>query len=270
MITFARSLRSEFAKVFTTKLWWILAIILAAYVGVAAGGIGFAVAFAPMDTSGGSALPTDVLPPLVYSMATAAGFAFPVILGAMSVTSEVRNRTLSTTFSATPRRGTVLAAKSIVGFAMGAVLGIVGFATTVGLGALALGLGGIDTALGETDTWALLARGVLAMSVWGLLGVGLGVLVPSQVGSIVSVLAFTQFIEPLVRVAGGFIEPLGVAVKFLPGAAGDALVGASFFAIFSGTTAAPLEWWQGGLVLTGYAVLFLVVGRVTFWRRDVT
>lgn len=270
MITFARSLRSEFAKVATTRMWWILAIILVAYVGVAAGGIGFALALAPDSTNGGAQVPLAGLPLLVYSMATAAGFAFPVILGAMSVTSEVRHRTLTTTFSATPRRGTVLTAKAVVGFLMGAVLGIIGFATTVGLGALALSSGGIDTELGDPDTWALLARGVLAMGIWGLLGVGLGVLVPSQVGSIVSVLAFTQFLEPIIRVAGGFVEPLGEIVRFLPGAAGDALVGASFFSMLGGATGSALEWWQGGLVLAGYAVLFLAVGRFTFWRRDVT
>lgn len=263
-----RSLRSEFLKVTTTRLWWILAIILVAYVGVAAGGIGLALTLPA--TGGTSSLPvTSGLPALVYSMATAAGFAFPVILGAMSVTSEVRHRTLTTTFSATPRRGVVLAAKAIVGVVMGAVLGVFGFAVTVALGALALTAGGIDTELGDSAIWALIARGVLAMGLWGLVGVGLGVLVPSQVGSIVSVLAFTQFVEPILRVAGGFVEPLGEIVRFLPGAAGDALVGASFFSVMGGG-GDGLEWWQGGLVLTGYAVLFLVIGRIAFWSRDVT
>ena len=57
--------------------------------------------------------------------------------------------------------------------------------------------------------------------------------------------------------------------RFLPGAASDALVGASFYSTLAGGSDA-LEWWQGGLVLAGYAVVFLVVGASTFWRRDVT
>jgi ABC-type transport system involved in multi-copper enzyme maturation permease subunit len=110
---------------------------------------------------------------------------------------------------------------------------------------------------------------VLAMALWAVVGVGVGVLVPSQVGSIVGILAFTQFVEPIVRTAAAFVEPLAEVAKFLPGAASDALVGASFYSAFSGD-ANSLEWWQGGLVLVGYAVLSLGIGAATFWRRDVT
>jgi hypothetical protein len=60
--------------------------------------------------------------------------------------------------------------------------------------------------------------------------------------------------------------------RFLPGAAGDALVGASFFTVFAGSGggAGPLEWWQGGLVLVAYAAVFGTVGALTTWRRDLT
>jgi ABC-2 type transport system permease protein len=268
--TYLRSLASEFAKVFQTRLWWLLAIILVAYVATAAGGIALAFAFAPDAVGAPGGLPGgDAVAPLVYSMATASGFVFPVILGALSVTSEVRHRTLTTTFTAIPRRGVVLAAKATVGLVMGAMLGVLAFLTTVGLGALALGLGGIDSQLDDSDVWAMVARGILAMALWGFVGVGLGVMVPSQIGSIVSIIAFTQFIEPLVRLAGSLIEQLGDVVKFLPGAAGDALVGASFYTLMGGG-GPSLEWWQGALLLAGYGLLFLLIGRATFWRRDVT
>ncbi len=271
MTTYIRALASEFAKVFQTRLWWLLAIILIAYVGTAAGGIALAFAFNPdaVSTPGAAVPAGDALAPLVYSMASATGFVFPVILGAISVTSEVRHRTLTTTFTAIPRRGVVLAGKAMVALIMGAMLGVLGFLTSVGLGALALNLGDIDTQLAESDIWAMVGRGILAMALWGFVGVGLGVMVPSQIGSIVAILAFTQFIEPLVRLASGLIEPLGEVVKFLPGAAGDAIVGASFYTLLGGA-GIELEWWQGALLLAGYGLLFLLIGRVTFWRRDVT
>jgi hypothetical protein len=41
-------------------------------------------------------------------------------------------------------------------------------------------------------------------------------------------------------------------------------------AVDTGGTTTVLEWWQGGLVLGGYAVLFLGIGALTTWRRDVT
>ena len=55
--------------------------------------------------------------------------------------------------------------------------------------------------LGESDTWALVGRGVLAMALWATIGVGLGSLVPNQVAAIVIVIAFTQFVEPILRLA---------------------------------------------------------------------
>jgi ABC-2 type transport system permease protein len=110
------------------------------------------------------------------------------------------------------------------------------------------------------------------MAIWGLVGVGVGVMIPSQIGSIVAILAFTQFVEPLLRTAAAFVDGLDEVGRFLPGAAGDALVGASFFTVFAGVGggAAPLDWWQGGLVLAAFALLFGVIGSLTTWRRDVS
>lgn len=267
MTSLARALSAEFVKAFSTRMWWLLLLILVGYVGIAAGGIALALTLAPEQS--GMTLGPEGLAPIVYSMATASGFVFPVIFGAMSVTSEVRHRTLSTTFLGTPHRGIVLVAKVVVAAVLGALYGVAGTAATTGLGALVLGLDGQATGLDLSDTWAMLARMVLAMTIWGVVGVGIGVLIPSQVGSIVAILAFTQFVEPLVRTAAAFVEPLGGVARFLPGAASDALVGASFYSAL-GPASQSLEWWQGGLVLAGYAVVFLVVGAATFWRRDVT
>jgi ABC-type transport system involved in multi-copper enzyme maturation permease subunit len=269
MNEFARAVAAEFRKIFSTRLWWVLGLILFGYVGASAAGIGFLLSVAPGETT---PIPEDFLAPLVYSMTTASGFVFPVIFGAMSITGEVRHRTLATAFLATPRRGTVLAAKAVAGFAIGGLLGVLGLLGSVGLGAPVLAATGQQTLLGDGDTWLLFGRIVLAMAVWGLVGVGVGVMVPSQIGSIVAILAFTQFVEPLLRTAAAFVEGVDAVGRFLPGAAGDALVGASFFTVFAGAGggAEPLEWWQGGLVLVAYAAVFGTVGAFTTWRRDLT
>jgi ABC-2 type transport system permease protein len=268
-MTFLRAVSAEFRKILTTRLWWVLALILFGYVGFTAAAIGFFVSITPEDPA--MAFPGD-LAPLVYSMATATGYVFPVIFGAMSITSEVRHRTLGTVFLATPNRSVVLAAKAVAGLVVGAVYGVVALAGSVGLGAPVLAAVGEPTLLADGDTWLMLGRIVLAMALWGLVGVALGVLIPSQIGSIVTIIAFTQFVEPILRTAAAFADWLGEVGKFLPGAAGDALVGASFFTMFAGAGggAAPLEWWQGGLVLAGYAVLMGAIGAATMWRRDVT
>jgi hypothetical protein len=165
----------------------------------------------------------------------------------------------------------VLGSKVIAGALFGVVYALVGLLASVGLGALALSVTGEDALLGEPDTWALLGRIVLAMLLWSVIGVGLGVLIPNQVAAIVIVLAFTQFVEPLLRLASSFWEWTARIGGYLPGSASDALVGSSVFTAFSGAAATEaLEWWQGGLVLGGYALVFIVAGALTTWRRDVT
>lgn len=263
-----RSLRSEMLKITTTRTWWVLALILFGWVGFNAGVIG-ALGGVIVDQSGGAIGETSI-PPLAYSAVTAVGYVFPLLFGALASTTEFRHQTLTPTFLATPRRGVVLAGKVGSGLIWGAVYGLVGLAASVGVGALVMQLVGVDPDLGSGDTWALIGRALLAMALWAVIGVALGVLIPNQVAVIVIVLAFTQFLEPLLRTATAFWEWTAAVGKFLPGAATDALVGSSIYTMLTGASADALEWWQGGLVLGAYAALFLVVGALTTWRRDVT
>lgn len=280
MREFAAATRAELTKTLSTRMWWVLLLVLVLYVGLIAGGIAFGSGAlersgqntprpgAPSgDTVGG--IPTAVLAPVIYTLATAVGYVVPILLGSLSVTNEFRHKTLTPTFLATPRRAVVLGAKWIVLLALGALFGVAALAASVGLGAAGLAVFGFDTALGDSDMWALFARAVVAMALWAVVGVGLGVLLPSQVGSIVVILAFTQFVEPILRLVAGFADWAAQVGKFLPGAASDALVGSSIYLVMGGATA-TLEWWQGGLVLLGYALLFTAVGYAVTWRRDVT
>lgn len=275
-MTFTRALSAEFLKLFSTRLWWILALTLFLYVGAMAGGLG--ALFGWVASGGdGSAAGVSPLPPgtnlhaVIYSMASSIGYVFPVLLGAFAVTGEFRHQTLTPTFLATPRRGIVLAAKVVAMLVVGALFGVIAWAATVGLGAAALGSFGLDAALESADTWALIGRGVLAMALWAAVGVGLGALVPSQVAALIIVIAFTQFVEPVLRLAASFNDVTANVARFLPGAASDALVGASFYAIATpGGNAEALIWWQGGMVLLAIGVVTTVAGYFTSWRRDVT
>ena len=278
-MSFFRSLASEFQKVLTTRMWWLLAIVLVAYVGLMAGGLGAFLAWASenpdaaANAGGGTALPPGLdLAPLIYSFASSIGYVFPVLIGALAVTSEFRHRTLTTTFLAEPHRSTVLAGKFSSQLVVGAIFGVIGFATSVAAGAATLAAFGADTGLDSGDTWALIGRGILAMALWGAIGVGLGALVPNQVAAIVIVIAFTQFVEPVLRLVATLNDATAAVGRFLPGAASDALVGASFYSVAAMGSGAvdALEWWQGGLVLLGIALVATIIGGATTWRRDVS
>jgi hypothetical protein len=109
------------------------------------------------------------------------------------------------------------------------------------------------------------------MVIWTLLGVGLGSAITNQVAVIVTLLAFTQFVEPLLRMGlgalwGGRFSTVG---SFLPGAAGEAIAGSSIYSALGGGVTL-LSWWQGLIVLLGYVVVFAVIGRLTTFRRDIT
>lgn len=276
-MTLLSVIRSELAKLLTVRLWWTLLLILVGYVGFTAGllaGLFGAMGDQMSSSPGAPQLPSDALPPIIYSTATTIGYVFPVLLGALATTTEFRNQTLTPTFLTTPRRGLVLGAKVIVLAVAGAVFGVASLVASMGLGAPILAATGNPTALDDPGTWALAARVVIAMALWAVVGVGLGVLVPNQVAAIVIVLAFTQFVEPILRFAATIWDWTAEIGRFLPGAASDALVGSSIFTSLGtgtgGATVSPLEWWQGGLVLLAIALAAAGIGYATAWRRDVT
>ncbi len=276
-MSLAHATRSELTKQFSTSMWWILALVLLVYIGSTAGGLaGFFGALAtgavPADSTTGPAVPEELLPPLIYSLATSIGYIFPLLVGTLLVTNEFRHKTLTPTFLAVPRRGVALSGKVLAGIVMGVVYGVVALVATVGPGAGLLAAFGIDPDLGSVDTWAMLGRIVIAFALWVLVGIGIGTLVRNQVAAVVGVIAFTQFVEPILRTVAGFVASVGDAARFLPGAASDALVGSSIYSTLAGAApqaAEPLAWWAGGLVLLGYAVVLLVLGGLISWRRDV-
>lgn len=273
-MSLAAAVRSESVKQVTTSMWWLLAIILVVYVAFTAAALGFVFAASASGALPGQQMTIDpsILPPTIYSSATSVGYVFPLLIGTLMVTSEFRHQTLTPTFLAFPRRGTALAGKVVVGVLLGLLYGVLGTLAAVGAGAGFLSGFGIDTGLGEADTWALIGRMLIAFVLWVLIGIGVGALVRNQVGAVVGVLVFTQFLEPIGRVAGSFVDGLSDVVRFLPGAAGDALVGASVFTGIgpTGGDGGTLEWWVGGLVLLAYAAVFFLVGWATTWRRDVS
>jgi hypothetical protein len=274
-MSLAAATRSETTKQFTTAGWWILLLVLFVYVGFTALALGWVLAASATGALPGEQapqVPAEVIPPLLYSLAASVGYVFPLLVGTLMVTGEFRHQTLTPTFHATPRRGVVLWAKVLVGILLGVIFAIVGLLSSVGPGAAFLSGFGLDTAFGSSDTWALFGRVVIALVLWALVGIGVGALVRNQVAAIVIVLAFTQFVEPIARFAATLVDGLGTVTQYLPGAASDALVGASVFTAMGAPTgdAAQLEWWVGGLVLAGYAVVLLVLGHLLSWRRDVS
>jgi len=265
------ALITEYRKLVSTRMWWLLLAVMFAYMIF----MGVVMAFTfTVEPSGQST--TSAPAPIggvdaaesVYTLGAALGYVFPLIIGALAVTGEFRHQTITPTLLAEPRRSVVLSAKVLSAVAIGVVFGVVGTLGTIVGGAPLLGFAGDGAYLtdGGVLTAALLAA--VALALWAIVGVGVGTLLPNQVAAIVVILAFTQFVGPLLRVALAAVDWLAGVAKFMPGAAGEALAGSSIFGA-SGMTDL-LGRWEGGLVLVAYGIVFAVIGYWTTLRRDVT
>lgn len=265
---------SEYRKFFSTRLWWVLLLAMVGYMGFLAAVFGFTmneISRSAADAGFDQEFSPEDLARTIYGLSATLGYVFPVIVGALAVTSEFRHQTITPTLLAEPRRNVVLLAKMLGAIPIGLLFGVLGTLTTVGVGAGVVTLGGNETYLTEPSVLRAVGLSVLAGALWTMVGVGLGAALPNQVLSIVILLVFTQFVEPMIRLLAGFVDWGMTVAQFLPAAAGDALIGASFFSAFGGTgDTALLSWWQGALVLVAYAVGLAVIGRLTTFRKDIT
>lgn len=267
------ALRTEYRKLVTTRLWWILLLAMALYMAFLSAVMAWGVTSGSGMAGAGEgsedlALPPDAVVRAVYTIAVTFGYVFPLVVGALSVASEFRHQTITPTLLAEPRRSVVVGSKLVSGGAVGLLFGVVGTVASVGAGALVLVALDKPTFLDQASTWQTIALSAAALALWAVVGVGFGAVLPNQVAVVVVVLAFTQFVEPVLR----FVLALtswgeGVA-KFLPGAAGEAMSGGSFYS--ESGLLDLLAPWQGALVLVAYGLVLAAVGRFTTFRRDIT
>jgi len=195
----------------------------------------------------------------VVGLGTSLGALFASLLGAMSITGEIRHGTIRPTFLATPRRGRVIAAKVATSALAGAAVGLLAEALTAGLEAAGLAARGIDIELSGGDYAQLLAGGTVASALFAAIGVGVGAVVRNQVPAVVGLCVWLLFIESILL---GDVPSVG---KFTPGASAGAIAGAIQTQIATDLVAPAL----GLLLLAAYAAVAAGAGAIATTRRDV-
>ena len=196
----------------------------------------------------------------IYGWGTGIGALFGALLGALSITGEIRHGTIRPTYLATPRRERVIGAKLAASALGGLALGLLAEALTAAVTSAGLAARGIHIAVSAGDIAQLLAGGAAAAALWAAIGVGVGAIVRSQVGATVGLCVWLLLMET------ALIGAVPSAAKYAPGASAGALAGA----IQPQSAANLLAPALGALLLVAYAAIASVAGSITATRRDVT
>ncbi|MGA2970138.1 MAG: hypothetical protein ABSE75_10060 [Acidimicrobiales bacterium] len=183
---------------------------------------------------------------------------FAALAGIMLVTSEIRFGTIRPTFLFNPNRNRLFSSKILAGAISGFVFGLIGEGVAYVLGLIILKARSIPFALSAGNVTELLVATIIGTALWGALGVGLGSIVPNQVGAVISLLAWGFVVENLVF---GLLPSVG---RFLPVHAEDAMSG------LSTTEQHLLPVGAGWLVLIIWTAGLAGIGLTMFKRRDIS
>jgi ABC-2 type transport system permease protein len=195
----------------------------------------------------------------ILGLGTSIGPLFAALLGALSITRELRTGTIRPTLLVTPRRTRVLAAKLAASMLAGAGIGLLAEALTAGAEAIGLAARGVHAGLGAGDYAQLLAGGALAGTLFAAIGLGVGTAVRDQVTAVVGLSVWLLFLEPLL------LGDAPSVAKYAPEASAGAIAGA----IQSQTADTLLAPALGVVLLATYAALGAAAGALLITRRDV-
>ncbi|GAA1177429.1 ABC transporter permease [Ornithinimicrobium humiphilum] len=273
--------RSELLKSFSTRMAWGMPLAQFILAAVFAAITGAFLLFVEMPGADGQLVPgrelfdDTVLTRMIYTGGLQVGYLLAMVLGILTMGSEYRHKTLTATFLASPRRGRVVASKIV---ALSIVVVLNGLAHVLGAvvgGGIPLLIAGVPLFPEPLDLGTVLLRLLLVLVLWGLMGLGLGVLLPNQVVALFVGVAFAFLVEPLLSLGITFVDALADAARFFPSQASTAAL-----SVFEGIDPAAaqtmgfnpdqLSWWVASLTLLVYAAVMTVIGWVLTARRDVT
>ena len=185
---------------------------------------------------------------------TGTGAILVLVVGILISAGEYRHGTAADTFLTTPRRHQVVAAKLTVGAGVGLAAGLITALACVGIASLLYTVEGATFPFDEAEVWATLAGTLAYATLFGILGVALGVLIRNQVLAIATALAWLAVVE---HTLVALVTELG---RWLPAAAGQAVVRTPADGLLSPLAATA--------ILTAYAAAIAAAGVRLAATRD--
>jgi ABC-2 type transport system permease protein len=198
------------------------------------------------------------------------GGLFALLVGVLVVTNEFHHQTATATFMINPHRTLVVLAKFAAAACFGALFWLVSTAINAAVTPLYLNSQHLDVSI--TD-WAIVRSvllNLLAFAMWSVFGLGLGALVRSQIGAVVTGMAVylvgTAAVAIIFQLIYNIYPRTWVHAATVIAPAVAALVMTTPGQAFPD---APPQW-VGLMVMIGYAITFGAAGIALIRRRDVT
>lgn len=263
------AIRAELRKFFTTRLWWGMAIAVFVVGAAFAAILGLVLTSDSVRQGSAGAVPiTDVaLAKSVFTGGVAVGYLLTLAIGIITIGSEYRHMTITATFLASPRRGIVMGAKVVALLVIGAFYGLISLAGSVSVGAVLLTAKG-HAPFADPAIWRSLALALLALGLWSLIGLGVGILIPNQVAALLIAVGVAWIIEPLLSIFLPLTDWGKTITPYFPGQATSAMIESG--GGIGGPSTSPLTWWVAALVLVGYAAVMAALGTGRTLRADIT
>ena len=247
-------IRAELLKLRSTRSAWIPLVVA----------LGFAVLAVIATTSeagrnGNPPVSAGMLPDLLQAsggkLVNGAVLLTAIVLSA----GEFRHRTSVTTFLGEPRRPRVVAAKLVAIAVAGVVVGLAAEALSAITSAVVFSAKDVPLHWSDPDVLEAVVTVPVLAALFGVLGVGLGLLLRNTAAALGVALIWAFVIEGVLPAVAG--EP-GLT-RWLPSGVGDAVLnGAS-------STAATLSAGAALVVLIGYAAVLAAAGAAVTVRREV-
>lgn len=282
-----RLIRAEILKIRTTNTWWLFLIGIVVVTALALTINGFSHHFDLYPATGrrGGDDGGDPIAQAAYFHTHAGlvkiasdlmtsgqffGSLFAMLIGILVVTNEFFHQTATATFMTNPHRTAVIMAKLAAAVAFGVLFWLVSTVLNAITTPIFLHTQHVSISITDPTVMKSIGLNLLAFVMWAVFGLGLGTLIRSQIGSVVT--GMVAYLVGYVAVAlifnliYHFYQHSIVLASAVIAPAVAAQVMTSPDRIYD--HAAPQ--WVGLLVMIGYAVVMGGTGIALTRKRDVT
>jgi ABC-type transport system involved in multi-copper enzyme maturation permease subunit len=197
------------------------------------------------------------------------GLMFVMLIGIITVTNEFYHQTATTTFLATPHRTLVILAKAAAGGIFGVGLWVLTTALTIPATVIFLNAEGVTPTLGDGDVIRAILLNGLAYVLWALIGVGIGVLIRSQIGATITALVVYTVGTIAVSIILDRLQNL-LNWDWIADIQWAMPSSASSLMTSGANLPGQPQYWVGAVVLVAWAIVTGLIGTLLTRTRDVS